>query len=211
MALKNPFKSNSVTFYELLDAQAAMAVKAARAFHVMVADFSDLAGSAAEIEAIEHDADDLAHQLANRLDATFVTPLDKEDLRRLSSALDDITDIIEAGAQRLLLYRLMEPRHDLHGLVGLLVAASEATHQVVAKLRSMKGREPLQPLFIKVHEIENESDIAFRSALADLFNSPDLDPLYVMKWKEIYDRVETAVDKCEMVANVVESVVIKYA
>jgi hypothetical protein len=209
--MKNPFRNTAAVFFEVLDAQASMAVRAARAFQQMSGDFTDLAARAAAVEEIEHEADDLTHQLANKLDATFVTPLDKEDLRKLSGALDDITDLIEAGAQRLVLYNLTEPRDDLAGLAGLLVQIAEATHKVVGKLRKMKGRGAMQPLFIRVHELENESDRAFRCALADLFNVPDQDPLYVMKWKEIYDHIETAVDKCEDVANIVESVVVKYA
>lgn len=209
--MKNPFRNTAAVFFEVLDAQAAMAVRASRAFQEISCDFTDLAKRAAAVEEIEHEADDLTHQLANKLDSTFVTPLDKEDLRRLSGALDDITDIIEAGVQRLVLYNLAEPREDLPALVGLLVQTAEATHKVVGKLRKMKGRGALQPLFIKVHELENQSDRAFRRALAELFNAPNQDPLYVMKWKEIYDRIETAVDKCEDVANIVESVVVKYA
>ena len=200
-----------LTFYALLEAQAEAAVRAAREFHSLTHDFGHCNEHIVRIEEIEHEADELTHQLANKVDATFVTPLDKEDLRALSSGLDDITDFIEAGTQRLSIYRLTEPRPDLEPLVALLVKITEATQEMVATLRDKPSREAMQPLFIRIHEIENESDGRFRKALEDLFNVPNPDPIMVIKWKEIYDRIEIAVDKCEDVANVVESVVVKYA
>ncbi len=200
-----------LTFYTLLEQQADAAVRAAREFHALTGDFSNLHEHVRKIEDIEHEADDITHQLANKIDATFVTPLDKEDLHALSSGLDDITDFIEAGTGRLAMYRLTEPRPDLEPLVATLVQITEATKEAVAALRHMKGRDAMQSIFIRIHELENQSDEAFRAALADLFNAPNPDVLMVIKWKEIYDRIEIASDKCEDVANVVESVVVKYA
>ncbi len=200
-----------LSFYILLESQAAAAVSAAEEFETLTRDFSRCNEHIARIEQIEHEADDLTHQLMNKIDATFVTPLDKEDLRALSSGLDDITDAIEAGTQRISIYRLTVPRPDLEPLVGLLVQITRATRDVVATLRNMQSRESLSPMLIRVHEIENESDTHYRAALTELFNAPNPDPLTVIKWKEIYDRVEIAVDKCESVADIVESVVVKYA
>jgi len=199
------------TFYDLLEAQAEAAHRAALTFHKLTRNFLNMAEYAAQIDRIEKEADELTHQLANRIDATFVTPLDKEDLHALSSALDDVTDLIEAAAARLQLYNLTVPRPDIGPLVGLLVQITEATHDAVSELRQLRRREVMQPLFVRIHEIENESDSAFRLALATLFNAPDPEPLMVMKWKEIYDRVEMAIDKCETVSDIVESVVVKYA
>lgn len=198
-------------FYKMLELQADAAHRAAQEFHALSHDFEHLAEHIECIKKIELEADDVTHQLANKLDSTFVTPLDKEDIHDLSSGLDDITDFIEAGTVRLLLYRLTQPRPDLQPLVGLLVQITAAVREVVGAMRHMHGREALQGLFIRVHEIENEHDKAYRQALADLFNAPGADPLNVVKWKEIYDRIETAVDKCEDVANIVESVAVKYA
>jgi len=200
-----------LSFYNLLDAQAEAAVKAAEQFHTLTLDFGRCNEHLATIESIEHDADGLTHQLMNKIDATFVTPLDKEDLRALSSGLDDITDAIEASTQSIAIYRITEPRPDLEPLVGLLVEITQATRNIVATLRNMQSRESLSPLLIRVHDIENEIDGHYRNALSDLFNAPNPDPIMVIKWKEIYDRVEKAVDKCESVADIVESVVVKYA
>jgi predicted phosphate transport protein (TIGR00153 family) len=200
-----------LTFYTLLESQAGKAHQAALVFHSLSKDFSRLQEYVDRIAEIEHEADEVTHQLANKTDATFVTPLDKEDLHALSSGLDDITDFIEAATGRIALYRLAEPRPDLEPLVALLVEITKVTAEAIGQLRHGRPREAMHGVFVRIHEIENESDDRFRKALADLFNAPNPDVLMVIKWKEIYDRVEIAVDKCEDVANVIESVVVKYA
>src|SRR5207237_3160827 len=110
-----------MSFFTLLEQQAEAAHRAALEFQAITVDFANMAGHVKRIEDIEHEADDFAHQLANKTDRTFVTPLDKEDLQALSSGLDDITDFIEAATGRLALYRLFEPRPDLEPLVNILV------------------------------------------------------------------------------------------
>lgn len=200
-----------LTFYNLLESQAEAAHRAARTFHELTQDFGRLAEYVEQIVRIEKEADELTHQLARRADMTFVTPLDKEDLRALSGSLDDVTDAIEAAANRLILYRLTVPRPDVEPMVALLVKITGLTHEAVAGLARAPGREEMQELFIRIHGVENDSDRAFRQALQDLFDAPNPDALMVLKWKEIYDRIEMAVDRCEDVANVVESVVVKYA
>jgi predicted phosphate transport protein (TIGR00153 family) len=194
-----------------MEQQAEAAHRAAKEFHALTQDFEHMDGYIKRIEDIEHEADDLTHQLANKTDRTFVTPLDKEDLHDLSAGLDDITDFIEAATGRLALYQLTTPRPDLEPLVAILVEITRVTADAIAQLRHGRARDAMHGVFVRIHELENESDEHFRKALADLFNAPNPDPLMVMKWKEIYDRVEIAVDKCEDVANVIESVVVKYA
>ena len=209
--MRFPGISKKHIFYELLEKQAQAAVDAAKEFQALVDDFANLAVHAARIKEIESEADHITHELANRIDATFVTPLDKEDLHALSSELDDITDCIEACAGRMALYELKQLRPDLKGLVELLVQITEATREAVKTLRSRPCRDKVQDLFIRIHQIENEHDAAFRKALACLLNAPDADPINVIKWKAVYDRIEVAVDKCEDVAHIIESVVVKYA
>ena len=204
-------RSKKHIFYELLEKQAQAAVDAAREFQALVKDFANLARYTTRIKEIESEADHITHELANRIDATFVTPLDKEDLHALSSELDDVTDRIEACTGRMALYQLRQARPDMEGLVTMLVHITEAMLEAVKALRNKPSREKVQDLFIRIHQIENEHDAAFRKALASLLNAPDADPIKVIKWKEVYDRIETAVDKCEDVANIIESVVVKYA
>lgn len=207
MALFN----KDTTFYDLLEAQADTAHKAAETFLKLTTDWDHLDDYVEEIDAIESEGDDLCHRLTNRIDATFVTPLDKEDLHRLVGGLDDITDHMDGATARLVIYRIAPPREDLHALVRLLVNITAATRKAVGHLRNLKARAELQQTLIRIHELENQADMGFRNALGDLFNAPDADPINVIKWKEIYDRIERAMDGCEDVANMVESVVVKYA
>jgi uncharacterized protein Yka (UPF0111/DUF47 family) len=201
-----------LAFFSILEMQAKAAHDAATTFYDLVTDFEHISEHTKKVDVIEHEADQLTHLLINKMDATFITPLDKEDLRDLSQALDDITDCIEAAAARAELYRLTAPRADLEPLVGLLVKAAEATWEAVSALKNgFRNSDSLRQTLIHIHLIENESDRAFRQALADLFHEPDPDTLMVIKWKEIYDRIEASVDKCEDVAKILGSVIIKYA
>ncbi len=209
--MRFPGLSKKQGFYALLEKQAQAAVDAAKEFQALVNDFDNLARHAARIKEIESEADHITHELANRIDATFVTPLDKEDLHALSSELDDVTDCIEACTGRMALYELKQCRPDLGALVLLLLQITEATREAVKALRDKPNRDEIQGLFIHIHQIENEHDARFRKALADLLNAPDADPINVIKWKSVYNRIEAAVDKCEDVAHVIESVVVKYA
>jgi len=209
--LRLPGIRKNQIFYDLLETQATAAVNAAKEFHKLANDFANLSEYAVRIKEIESEADHITHELANKLDATFVTPLDKEDLRALSTELDDVTDYIEACTGRMALYKLTQARPDLVSLVTMLVNITEAMLEAVKSLRTMPSRDKMRDIFIRIHQIENEHDAAFRKALADLLNAADADPIKVIKWKEIYDRIETSVDKCEDVANIIESVVVKYA
>jgi uncharacterized protein len=205
------FFGKDLSFYNLLEAQAEAAARAAAIFQELCNDWSHLEAHFHRVEDIEHEADELTHELANRANRTFVTPLDKEDLRALSGGLDDITDSIEAAVGRLILYRLSTPRSDVAPMVELLVQITGLTYEAVAALAHLRDSEKMHSLFVQIHEIENQSDTLFRQALQDLFDTPDPDPLMVIKWKEIYDRIEISVDKCEDIANIIEGVVIKYA
>ncbi|MBI5556437.1 MAG: DUF47 domain-containing protein [Deltaproteobacteria bacterium] len=209
--MRLPGMSKKHIFYELLEKQANAAVSAAKEFYRLFNDFGNLAEYAARIKEIESEADHITHELARKIDSTFVTPLDKEDLHALSGELDDVTDRIEGCSGRMALYQLTQPRPDMEALVAMLVQITEAMLEAVSSLRTRPNRDAVQGLFIRIHQIENEHDAAFRKALAGLLNAPDADPINVIKWKEIYDRIETAVDKCEDVANIIESVVVKYA
>lgn len=197
-------------FYRLLESQARVAVRAAQEFHSLSQDFSQLAAHAERIEEIEHEGDRLTHELQNKVTATFITPIDKEDLRDLSQSLDDVIDFIEAAAARAALYKLTGPRSDLSTLTQLLVQATEVTAEAIAELQLGFNRESIKDKLKEIHTLENASDRAFRTALADLFEEPGVEALYVIKWKEMYDRIETAVDKCEDIAKTLGTMLVKY-
>ncbi|KAA0225659.1 MAG: hypothetical protein AKCLJLPJ_02417 [Fimbriimonadales bacterium] len=198
--------------YDLFEAQARVATQAAEAFLVMARDPSKMKEQVAALEDIEHDGDRLTHELQNLLAGTFITPLDKEDLKELSQGLDDITDHIEAAAARAELYRLTTTRTELVQLAELLRNVVERTESAVHCIRrGVHKSAELQNHILDIHSIENESDQLFRTALRNLFDSPNPDPLEVMKWKELFDRIESAIDKCEHIAAIIGTFAIKYA
>jgi len=203
--------ARDTSLYELLEQQAEAAHRAAEAFHALTRDYANATEHAAKIDDIEHDADAVTHQLANKVDSTFVTPLDKEDIHALSTALDDITDAIQDATHTLALYQIPTLRADVEQMAWLLVQTVQAAQEAVACLRSKRGRESMQPLFRRVHDLEEQSDRVYRNAISEMYHATDRDPFMFIAWKEVYDRVEAAVDKCEDVANTVESVVVKYA
>lgn len=210
MKLKGKTKQH--TLYTLLEGQAAVATKAAKELHALCENFGDMGPANERIKALEHEGDELTHELQNRIATTFITPLDKEDLRALSQDLDDVTDFIEAAAARAELYGLVNPRADLAPAVALLVQAVELTERAVGSLRNGFAKTTaLREILTEIHTVENASDRAFRGALKSLFDEPGIDALSVIKWKELYDRIETAVDKCEDIAATIGTIIDKYA
>lgn len=198
--------------YDLLEEQSKVATKTAHAFLAMANDFGNLSHHAQILDKLEDDGDRLTHELQARIASMFITPLDKEDLRELSSALDDITDLIEAAGARAELYSLTGPRHELLALGKLLVEAVELTEDAVAELRSgFTKSQKLRDTLTEIHTVENQSDRVFRSALKNLFDEPGIDALTVIKWKEMFDRIENAIDKCEHIAAIIGMIIDKYA
>ena len=209
--MKLPGFGKDLTFFVLLEQQADAAVRAAQEFHALTQDYARLSEYISRIDAIEHEADDFTHRLAINIDSTFVTPLDKEDLHAISTRLDDITDAVEDATHTLELYRLSSLHPGLEPLASLLVRVTGVTVEIVGALREMKGREAFQSQFSRIHDLEELSDDAYREALSQLYHAPDRDPFLFLAWKEVSDRIEAAVDGCEDVANVIESVLVKYA
>ena len=206
-----PFFGQDPIFYDLLEAQAEAAHKTALAFHSLTEDFGQAAQIADNVKRLETDADTLTHELVNKADAKFITPLDKGDMHGLSQALDNITDTLEAAVARIALYQITQMRPDLAPMTERLVQITQATREGVNFLRHMKDHDALAPLLVRIHDLENENDQSYRTALAALLNQNGADPILVIKWKEIYDRVELVADECEHVADLLESLVVKYA
>jgi len=198
--------------YDLLEGQAETAKKSAEAFLAMVHDFDNLAHHAAILDKLESEGDHQTHELQNRIATMFITPLDKEDLRELSQALDDVTDLVEAAAARAELYSLKGPRADLIPLVELLVQLTHLTESAVGELRNgFTKSATLRETLKEIHTVENHSDRAFRKALRTLFEEPGIEALTVIKWKEMFDRIEHASDKCEDIAAIIGTIIDKYA
>ena len=200
-----------VQFYDLLERSGDNIVRMCEDFAQTLVEFRDLEARQSALKDLEHEGDRLTHELFSSMHGTFVTPLDKDDLAALAGGLDDIADYVDAAGDRFLMYRIAEPTSEAREMAALLLQTARLVVSTVHELRRMGNRDGFFRAFREIHELENQSDAVYRRALSSLFNTPGVDPIFVLKWKEIYERMEMAVDKCEDVANVVESVILKYA
>ena len=157
------------------------------------------------LEEVEHKCDFLTHEIIQRLNRTFVTPIDREDIHSLARSLDDVMDAIDASASLVRLYRLERVRYGARELAHIITTS---TDQVRLALDAMERNTPITTHAVEINRLENEADMISRQVVAELF-SGNHDVLDVMRWKEIYGRLENATDQCEDVANVIESIVLK--
>ena len=193
-------------FFALFDQHAQNALEAAQALERLVTDLTRVEDKVRDIHAIEHYGDKLTHQIIQELNATFVAPLDREDIIGLASRLDDVTDVCYDVAELISLYKVESIRPAAVRQVRTLVQAAEETVQALRALERLKG---LEPHWIKIHTLENEGDAAYREAVGDLF-AHSTDPIEIIKWKDIHALIEVAIDRCEDVANIVEMIVVKH-
>ena len=162
---------------------------------------------AERIKDIEHAGDNLTHTLLTRLNQTFVTPFDREDIQALSSRIDDVLDLIDAAASRIVTYKIPHIRAGVADLAQILY---ETTRQVVVVVGALNKHDAVLEKCIEINRLENEADRLSRILIARLFDE-EKDPVQIIKWKEIIEVIEAAVDKCEDVANVIETVTLKNA
>src|SRR3990170_4578617 len=190
-------------FFDLFEASAANVVVGATLLLEMVNNYDRAPELAQRIEETEHEGDITTHEIFDRLNHTFITPFDHEDIHDLGGRMDDILDNIEATADRMHLYEAGEPTPEMLHLVEVLADATKAVERAVTGLRDMKNARRILDYCIEIHRLENVGDEQSRLALAKLFKGSDA--LHALKWKEIYDHVENAIDKCEDVAAIVEA------
>jgi predicted phosphate transport protein (TIGR00153 family) len=196
-------------FFDLFENAAANIVTGARLLQELVNNFDRAPELARQIEDVEHESDITTHEILDRLNKTFITPFDSEDISALASRLDDVLDYIEATADRMLLYEAGPPTAELIALVDVLVGSAIEVEKAVHLVRDMTQSRRLLDHCIEINRLENDGDRQSRRALAHLFRTAQ--PIEAIKWREIYEHVEMAIDKCEDVANVLESVVVKNA
>ncbi|HYE65864.1 MAG TPA: DUF47 family protein [Pyrinomonadaceae bacterium] len=158
------------------------------------------------IKSIEHNCDDLTHSIATRLNKSFITPFDREDIYMLSGALDDIVDLIDSAARSMVMYGVHESTAHARNFADVIQRMAVQLHEIVSTLARPNG---IQPRLVEIHALENEGDDIYHTAIAELFHDAT-DPLNVIKWKDIYEKLEAAVDRCENVANIIEGVIIKH-
>ncbi|HKW88551.1 MAG TPA: DUF47 family protein [Candidatus Acidoferrales bacterium] len=180
---------------------------AAKAMVAMLEDFSNPTAAAEKIKDLEHANDTITHNLIKKLNQTFITPFDREDIHELASKIDDVLDLTDAAASRLVTYRIEKIRP---GVVDLARALKEATDELVAAVKVLEKRDHVLDHCIEINRLENEADRLCRNLIANLFEQ-EKDPVQIIKWKEIIEVLEIAADKCEDVANVIETITLKSA
>ncbi|MBM3774873.1 MAG: DUF47 domain-containing protein [Acidobacteria bacterium] len=204
--MKFRFLPREEKFFHLFQEQIAIAVKVAGLLLEGVRlGNSRLAENADKILELEHQGDDLIHEVLSRLNRSFITPLDPEDIHRLAAALDDVIDHIEEAAHLIVAYRLPEIPRAVIQLAEIIDAGCNALRKAFLALE--KDRREMAPFIVEINDLENQADRVTRSAVAELFNSGDA--LLIFKLKEIYDTLEATTDRCADAADVLQNVVVK--
>lgn len=207
--MKLSFMPKEERFFELFGNQAQNLVRGADLLVQLVADHTQAADLRKQIEDVEHEGDITTHEIADRLNRTFITPFDHEDIHALSCRLDDVLDNIEATADRMFLYEAGEAGSEMVTLAKVLADSTKALEHAIEGLSDIsKNARRIMDHCIEIHRLENIGDEQSRRALAALFKGSDA--LHALKWKEIYDHVENAIDKCEDVASILEAIVVKH-
>ena len=196
-----------MVFYDLFKEDIANALKAAEAMLDMARDYTNIADKARVIKDIEHDGDTITHEIIRTLNKTFVTPFDREDIYALSTSVDDVVDLIEAAADACVLYQVQDTTQHLQKGAEILVLAVKELQKAFDKLSSFSG---LEEHWIEANSLENQADQIYRKAIGELFSNGH-DATDIMRWKGVYDLLEDANDKCEDIANIIESITIKHA
>ena len=197
-------------FFELFERAAQNAHLAACELLELLEKFDDVRGRAKRIKDLEHAGDKVTHDAIERLNRTFITPMDREDIHELICRVDDIVDLVDTAAHRIVLYKIEKPTEASIEMTRCLTHATKVIVEVMPLLRDMKNARAIGEKCIAIQTQENEADRVMHHAIAALFEARP-DPLEVIKWKDIYDEIESATDRCEDVANVLDSIVLKNA
>ena len=193
------------TFFDLFIEAGQNTVRTAKLLDEMMGTWPDAGDLLQQVVAAEHEGDRITHEIIKRLNSTFVTPIDREDIYGLATQLDDIVDFTEEAADFLGLYKIEAPMAQSQALTKVLVGACE---QLAAGLEHLPDFKDLDKYWIEIHRLENDGDRISRDAVASLFSN-GIDPMIVIRWKDIFETLEESVDACERVANVLEGITLK--
>ena len=203
--LAQVFAPRDRIYFELFEEAAQNALRASDLLDKMLSDYPDSKRLAAEILDCEHEGDRITHDIIDRLNHTFVTPIDREDILALASGLDDVVDYTEEVADYLGLYKIEAPMDQAIRLARVL---KEASVHIAAAIPRLRGFQSISHYTVEINRLENEGDRITREAVASLFDG-GIDPMVVIRWKDIFERLEAAIDATETVANIIEGIVIK--
>jgi uncharacterized protein len=195
-------------FLQQFTRTAEIILEAAVVLDGLATDFTDVEVKVGKIKHLEHEGDQVTHQTFALLSRTWITPIDREDIHDLTKQLDDVLDLIDAAAARLVLFKIQAPTPELRAQTHLIVQSAQAIQRALGLLSDLKNSRDILDACIEINRLENEADAVNRRAIGRLFEK-EKDPFTLLKWKEIYEVLETATDACEDVANVLEQIVLK--
>jgi len=197
-------------FFELFEQQTAVIKKGLDLFELLLQNYSRRKELTQQIKNVENDADAVAHQIYRLMNNTFVTPFDREDIQTLVDRMDDVMDLLEKASARMEIYDLPAPPENIDKMLAILQKAFDKISSAVGMLRDWKHRDAIFQICVEVNSLENQGDTLLRTSLERLFKDAS-DPFYVIKAKEIYESLEDAIDRCEDLSNVIETIIIKNA
>lgn len=198
-----------IDFFEIFDRTALNVMKGASLLVSLLENFDNMEARTKELQDVEQEGDILTHEIMKKLNKTFLTPIDREDIHALASRLDDVLDLIWAAVDRIEVFKIKESTPEVVAMAKDLCTTTEVVHKAIHKLKE-KNYSHVQDYCIEINRLENRIDRDFRDALGKLFDNIQ-DPILIIKWKEIYEHLENASDRCEDVANIIEAIVLKHA
>ncbi len=195
-------------FFNLLEEQSSVVLEAAELFKEVISnyDFDSLGVKIKRMRSLEHEGDEVVHKIIRKINKSFITPIDQEDISKLTSSYDDVLDYIDAVANRLFLFKLKNPDGVIRKFAEIIVEQVKETNAALRQIRKMKPEE-IEKKFREVHKLENEADDLYDNSIVKLFK--DEDPIKILVMKEIYEFLEEITDKCEDVCLVIQDIVIK--
>lgn len=197
-------------FYRLFEEATANVRRGAEMLLAMLSDYTDVAAKAKAIKDVEHEGDTLTHEMYEQLNKVFVTPLDREDIAAIASALDDVLDLTEASADDFVVLHVERPKPEALQMAELIVQSTIQIQEAFSYLKRLsREREAMRDRLEEINRLENEGDLVYRNAVEALFSQTDA--IQIIKWKQVYDHMERAIDMCENVADVLHGVLLKYA
>jgi hypothetical protein len=202
------FLPKKVDFLDLFDRASANIVRGVSLFREILDDLTDLQAKVEKLKEVEHEGDRITHEALAKLNSTFITPFDREDIHSLATRLDDILDSADAAAQRLVVYHIDHVPPQLKALAGLLVTSAEEVHKAVVSLHDSKKHKEALAACVEINRLENVADVLHREALGDLFANT-ANAIEVLKLKDLYAFLEDATDRCEDVADSIETIILK--
>jgi predicted phosphate transport protein (TIGR00153 family) len=208
--LRFPFLPREESFFGLFEESARNMVRVAHALKDLVDIWDEVGKRVGEITEMEHQGDTITHNIIAQLNRTFVTPFDREDIAQLAHSLDDVVDFIHAAADAMLIYKVDHPSQRAKELADIIVQAATEVERSMPHLRCRAELKQAYERCVEINRLENMADTVFRAAMAELFDDTT-DIADVIKWREIYEHMESATDRCEDVANVLEGVALKHA